>query len=207
MATSITPRSRSSAGRSSSTADRHLSSPTNRPSHAIILSEEPSLDMLVLGCGGGPAENDLSAYWIKPAGQAWSEGFTSVDGGKLQGVCINLGSLFLTLARHTGSCLGALVRLLDSHPDAFRDFLDQLPITSSQQDQASVQAHPAAAAVAASTLLKAGLIYDMLQAFLVTHAHWGELPYLPSSRLQCHVPFRLSNPLAIMSLTEYILNL
>lgn len=79
----------------------------------IKLSEEPSFDMLVLGCGGGPAENDLSAYWIKPAGQAWSDGFVSVDGGKSHSLSSNyqqITLMFLCAYRllprrsHTSSC-------------------------------------------------------------------------------------------------------
>lgn len=75
---------------------------------------------------------------------------------------------------HTGSCLGALIRLLASHPAAFRDFLDQPPTSGPSQQQEVQHTTAAAAVIAASTLLQAGQIYDMLQAFLVTHAHWGE---------------------------------
>lgn len=49
----------------------------------VALSSEPAFSMLVLGCGGGPSEDDLSAFWIKPAGASWMDGFTSVDGGEL----------------------------------------------------------------------------------------------------------------------------
>lgn len=43
--------------------------------------QEASFDMLVLGAGGGPMEDNLSAYWVKPAKKAWQEGCISVDGG------------------------------------------------------------------------------------------------------------------------------
>lgn len=71
-----------SGGNNNSSSSKSKSSPVaNKMDTHIKLSQDPSFDMLVLGCGGGPAENDLSAYWVKPAGQAWSEGFVSVDGG------------------------------------------------------------------------------------------------------------------------------
>ena len=48
----------------------------------IKLTETPSFDMLVLGCGGGPVEDNLSAYLVKPKHQPWEDGFLSVDGGE-----------------------------------------------------------------------------------------------------------------------------
>lgn len=80
----------------------------------IKLSEEPSFDMLVLGCGGGPAENDLSAYWVKPAGQAWNDGFVSVNGGEPHSLSSNYQQIIVTLlcayrllpwCSHTPSCV------------------------------------------------------------------------------------------------------
>ena len=47
----------------------------------LVAGEEASFDLLVLGSGGGPTEDDLSAYWIKPKQQCWADGFVSVDGG------------------------------------------------------------------------------------------------------------------------------
>lgn len=66
--------------------DNNNSSPS---SSTIILNDDPSFEMLVLGCGGGPSENDLSAYWIRPAKQKWSDGFTSLDGGELCVIQLN----------------------------------------------------------------------------------------------------------------------
>lgn len=70
-------RSRSTNGKSSTSKMEKTANEIN----LVPPSTQPSFDMLVLGCGGGPAENDLSAYWVKPAGQAWRDGFISVDGG------------------------------------------------------------------------------------------------------------------------------
>ena len=41
-----------------------------------------SFDILCLGTGGGPVEDNLSAYLVKPKQQPWSDGYTSVDGGR-----------------------------------------------------------------------------------------------------------------------------
>ncbi|CAD6586607.1 MAG: 3',5'-cyclic-nucleotide phosphodiesterase pde1 [Cyphobasidiales sp. Tagirdzhanova-0007] len=68
---------------------------------SVTLVAAPSFDLLVVGCGGGPAEDNLSAYLVKPKHQTWKEGCLSVDGG---------------------SCLGALTRLLEKKPAAFVDF-------------------------------------------------------------------------------------
>ena len=53
-----------------------------------------------------------------------------------------------------GSCLGALTRLIERHPEAFRDF--DFPT----KNEGSIYAN-------------AGYIYTLLTSFLVTHAHWG----------------------------------
>jgi len=67
----------------------------------VNLSDSPTFDVLVLGCGGGPLETNLSCYLFKPYGQPWSNGCTSVEGG---------------------SGLGSLVRLLETLPESFKDF-------------------------------------------------------------------------------------
>lgn len=56
-----------------------------------------------------------------------------------------------------GSCLGAMARLLAQQPEAFDDF--DLPATNE-----------------GSPLANAGYVFELLQSYLVTHAHWGE-PY------------------------------
>lgn len=60
-----------------------------------------SFDMLVLGCGGGPVEDNLSAYLLKPSQQPWSTGFTSIDGGTDTG--ISFGRVGLAEALFAGS--------------------------------------------------------------------------------------------------------
>lgn len=55
----------------------------------------------------------------------------------------------------TGSCLGALTRLLASRPAAFAGF--DLPTSNYN-----------------SPLANAGYVFSLLHSFLITHAHWGE---------------------------------
>ena len=57
----------------------------------------PSFSVLALGTGGGPTEDNLSAYWVKPAQQSWNQGFISVDGGALE---VWLAPVSTLLMRH-----------------------------------------------------------------------------------------------------------
>lgn len=60
----------------------------------------PDFVMVVVGCGGGPTEDNLSAYLIKRSGTRWSES---------------------TLALEAGSGLGALTRIIGDDPHLFND--------------------------------------------------------------------------------------
>ncbi|KAG8920579.1 3',5'-cyclic-nucleotide phosphodiesterase pde1 [Tulasnella sp. 417] len=60
----------------------------------------PDFVMVVVGCGGGPTEDNLSAYLVKCHGTRWSEG---------------------TLGLEAGSGLGALTRLIGDDPNLFND--------------------------------------------------------------------------------------
>ncbi|KAG9019678.1 3',5'-cyclic-nucleotide phosphodiesterase pde1 [Tulasnella sp. 427] len=60
----------------------------------------PDFVMVVVGCGGGPTEDDLSSYLVKCSGKRWSES---------------------TLALEAGSGLGALKRLIANDPHLFND--------------------------------------------------------------------------------------
>ncbi|TCD68233.1 3',5'-cyclic-nucleotide phosphodiesterase pde1 [Steccherinum ochraceum] len=58
----------------------------------------PAFDMVVLGCGGGPSECNLSSYLLKPHDVPWDEGMIGLD---------------------AGSGLGALAKLLTTQPNLF----------------------------------------------------------------------------------------
>ncbi|KAI5474439.1 cAMP-specific phosphodiesterase [Pseudohyphozyma bogoriensis] len=58
-------------------------------------------EMLVVGCGGGPLETNMSSYLLKPFNARWEDGCVSLEGG---------------------SGLGALSNLIESIPHSFTDF-------------------------------------------------------------------------------------
>ncbi|GAA5913929.1 3',5'-cyclic-nucleotide phosphodiesterase PDE1 [Sporobolomyces salmoneus] len=62
---------------------------------------EPSFDLLVVGCGGGPLETNLSCYLVKARQQAWKDGCAALEGG---------------------STIGAIASLIERYPQAFEDF-------------------------------------------------------------------------------------
>ncbi|KAI0028358.1 cAMP phosphodiesterases class-II-domain-containing protein [Vararia minispora EC-137] len=70
----------------------------------------PAFDMIVVGSGGGPCENDLSAYLLKPHGAAWTDGIVALE---------------------AGSGMGTLKRLLERDPCLFDNGSDACPKTSS----------------------------------------------------------------------------
>lgn len=40
-----------------------------------------AFDLIVVGCGGGPCEDNLSAYFLKSSSRTWEEGFVGLEGG------------------------------------------------------------------------------------------------------------------------------
>ncbi|KAH8102887.1 cAMP phosphodiesterases class-II-domain-containing protein [Cristinia sonorae] len=58
----------------------------------------PAFDLVVLGCGGGPNESNLSSYLLKPHDALWSDGIVALE---------------------AGSGIGALLQLLKTEPDLF----------------------------------------------------------------------------------------
>ncbi|GJE86807.1 3',5'-cyclic-nucleotide phosphodiesterase [Phanerochaete sordida] len=55
----------------------------------------PAFDLVVIGCGGGPNETNLSSYFLKTHDASWNEGIISIE---------------------AGSGLGALERVLQNNP-------------------------------------------------------------------------------------------
>ncbi|GBE82517.1 cyclic-AMP phosphodiesterase [Sparassis latifolia] len=58
----------------------------------------PIFDMIAVGCGGGPSEDNLSCYLFKPHDARWNDGIIALEGG---------------------SAIGAFQRLLHSQPGIF----------------------------------------------------------------------------------------
>ncbi|GAA95602.1 uncharacterized protein L969DRAFT_311826 [Mixia osmundae IAM 14324] len=101
----------------------------------IRLNDNPTFDMLVIGCGGGPLESNLSAYLVKQRNKAWTE---------------------QCLALEAGSGMGAMQNILNDAPEALDDF--------------GLQESTAQAA--------AGKMLDLIQAFVITHAHLDHISAL-----------------------------
>ncbi|PBK96473.1 cyclic-AMP phosphodiesterase [Armillaria gallica] len=66
----------------------------------------PAFDMVVVGCGGGPDETNLSAYLFKPYDSRWEDGIIALEAGSGQ---------------------GALSHILEETPSLFNSERDQGP--------------------------------------------------------------------------------
>lgn len=66
----------------------------------------PAFDMVVVGCGGGPDETNLSAYLFKPYDSRWEDGIIALEAGSGQ---------------------GALSHILEETPTLFNSERDQGP--------------------------------------------------------------------------------
>ncbi|THH15892.1 hypothetical protein EW146_g4656 [Bondarzewia mesenterica] len=65
----------------------------------------PTFDLVVVGCGGGPFESNLSAYLLKPCDAVWEDGIIALE---------------------AGSGLGTLNQIMKQHPGLFNDSKDPL---------------------------------------------------------------------------------
>ncbi|KAK0210421.1 cAMP phosphodiesterases class-II-domain-containing protein [Desarmillaria ectypa] len=66
----------------------------------------PAFDMVVVGCGGGPDETNLSGYLLKPYDSRWEDGIIALEAGSGQ---------------------GALNHILEKKPALFKSERDQGP--------------------------------------------------------------------------------
>jgi len=100
-----------------------------------------SFDIVVVGCGGGPNENNLSSYFVKAYESSWEDGILSLD---------------------AGSGLGALSRLLDRHPHLFEDASGEGTLARNNMPGRKDNI---------SSYQRASQIYSFIRTFLITHAH------------------------------------
>ncbi|KDQ13130.1 hypothetical protein BOTBODRAFT_395355 [Botryobasidium botryosum FD-172 SS1] len=104
-----------------------------------------SFDIVVVGCGGGPSENNLSSYFVKAYGSSWEDGILSLD---------------------AGSGLGALSQLLDRHPGLF----DSAPADDTlARDNVQERGNDS------SSYQRASQVYSFIRTFLITHAHMDHI--------------------------------
>jgi len=62
-----------------------LAGPSQDCSSSPFISHMSTFDMLVVGCGGGPDETNLSAYLIKLRDATWEDGLVGLEAGSGQG--------------------------------------------------------------------------------------------------------------------------
>ncbi|KAK4053285.1 3',5'-cyclic-nucleotide phosphodiesterase pde1 [Microbotryomycetes sp. JL221] len=141
------------------------------------LEFEAAFDVLVIGCGGGPLETNLSSYLVKPYSQPWTAGSTSLEGG---------------------STMGAIATLIEQFPHSFAgfdlklgvDFEEQQdlwqglppPVPSkepgkitrpsrNQKRQGERQQRTTVGVGREGGGRAAGRVWDTIRCFAVTHAH------------------------------------
>ncbi|KAG0146977.1 hypothetical protein CROQUDRAFT_62192 [Cronartium quercuum f. sp. fusiforme G11] len=138
--------------------------PTTSNQHKLIsLSDQPAFDLIVIGSGGGPFEDNLSSYFLKSKRQRWKDGFTALE---------------------AGSGFGALTRLLDTpstlnghEHGPFWDF--DLPTCTTPTDASSMSTPSSAGSCPTYPNSRlAGTIYSSLTSFCITHAHLDHIAAL-----------------------------
>ncbi|SCZ96438.1 BZ3500_MvSof-1268-A1-R1_Chr8-2g10193 [Microbotryum saponariae] len=128
----------------------------------------PAFEMLVVGCGGGPLETNLSSYLVKPYATKWADGCTSLE---------------------AGSTIGALASLIETQPYAFADFglkigvdlheqasdtnynLDSTTTPPSKRSRKEAKGKRAVGVGREGGGKAAGKIWDMVRCFAISHAH------------------------------------
>ncbi|CDR49400.1 hypothetical protein NBRC10512_000370 [Rhodotorula toruloides] len=132
--------------------------------------EKPAFELLVLGCGGGPIETNLSSFLVKPYGRKWTDGCTGLEGG---------------------STIGALAHLVERNPYAFEGFglgigVDADELEEAAQGRAGKKKQVGVGREGGGKA--AGRIWDMIRCFAITHAHLDHIAGLIISSAACRPP-------------------
>lgn len=134
--------------------DQEMNQAEQERSQFIRLSNEPDFDLIVIGCGGGPTEDNLSSYFLKSHSRDWKEGFAGIE---------------------AGSGLGSVVKLLKESKSigkAYGPFWDfGLPCNSETTNSSTTTQE-----ISISRL--AGTIYSSLNSFCITHSHFDHIASL-----------------------------
>ncbi|GAA5881808.1 hypothetical protein JCM1840_003884 [Sporobolomyces johnsonii] len=134
---------------------------------------KPAFELLVLGCGGGPIESNLSCYLVKPYTRTWDEGCTSLEGG---------------------STIGALSALIERSPYSFEGFnlgmgVDAHELELAEEARGVDDEREAEIGVGREGGgKKAGRIWEMISCFAITHSHLDHIAGLIISSAACTPP-------------------
>ncbi|BGP21128.1 hypothetical protein JCM10213_008959 [Rhodosporidiobolus nylandii] len=131
----------------------------------------PAFELIVLGCGGGPIETNLSSYLVKPYHAKWTDGCTGLEGG---------------------STIGALSSLIERNPCAFEGFGLEIGVDEHELDKdggglldgvfATVGVGREGGGKAAAK------VWDLISCFAITHAHLDHIAGLIISSAACRPP-------------------
>ncbi|GAA5820140.1 hypothetical protein JCM3770_005388 [Rhodotorula araucariae] len=152
--------------------------------------DRPAFELLVLGCGGGPIETNLSSFLIKPFARSWTDGCTGIE---------------------AGSTIGAVAMLVERNPYAFEGFGLQIGVDADELDLASVT--PSGAEDDAWFGKEVGVgregggkaaarVWDLISCFAITHAHLDHIAGLIISSAACRPP-----PKPVYGVTRTIANI
>ncbi|GAA5887167.1 hypothetical protein JCM6882_009471 [Rhodosporidiobolus microsporus] len=137
--------------------------------------QQPAFDLLVLGCGGGPIETNLSSFLVKPYLGKWTEGCTGLEGG---------------------STIGALSSLIERNPYAFEGFgleigvdADELEAAARAEERGEHLGEKGLVGVGREGGGKAAAkVWDLISCFAITHAHLDHIAGLIISSAACRPP-------------------
>ncbi|GAA6024507.1 hypothetical protein JCM10207_000398 [Rhodosporidiobolus poonsookiae] len=135
--------------------------------------QPPAFELLVVGCGGGPLEGNLSSFLVKPYSKRWTDGCTGLD---------------------AGSTIGALSSLIERNPYAFEGFGLEIGVDADELEaaaQAEARGQPLERQVGVGREgggKAAAKVWDLISCFAVTHAHLDHIAGLIISSAACRPP-------------------
>ncbi|GAA5989631.1 hypothetical protein JCM11641_002906 [Rhodosporidiobolus odoratus] len=132
--------------------------------------QRAAFELLVLGCGGGPIETNLSSYLVKPYQAKWTDGCTAIEGG---------------------STIGALSLLIERNPYAFEGFGLEIGVDAEELERGQEGGGVGAGVVGVGREgggKAAAKVWDLIRCFAITHAHLDHISGLVISSAACRPP-------------------
>ncbi|TVY26309.1 3',5'-cyclic-nucleotide phosphodiesterase [Lachnellula hyalina] len=147
--------------------------------------DEPKMQVIVLGCGGGPREDNTTSFLVRSTATKWSR-----------------GSL---LAVDAGTHLAAITRILEKHlPAKTSHDADELPHTLTEGPFKGLKLPNFSASANAGYIVR-----TIVDAYLITHPHLDHISgfVINTSSLPGTRPKRLAGlPSTINAFKEHIFN-